>query len=380
MGQFFIKNQGINMRVRKGMIGIAVSVLLMVAFGVVSYMSSEPSPDNNVAAETVKQTYESRLYTLSPYKTGHFGLRMYRQTQDPKYHFAIWTDMAYIASQLNHLSSLIHDEKAILEYSNERLDGYSKARDERSRRRHAATKDDPMYFFMGLDLLRYMARLNEYGLKHKNDAALREVLNTYDFKTVLTDTTMIKAWAAQLANQAYWLKQIGGEDLVSDFTRAFRDTYPEREDYRLSTQQFSNKLYGMTHIILADSGYYQKTIKESDHQWIYDYFRTHIDDIVKYSKEDVIAEVGLTFLLAGLDDDPVVKRSQEVIREAIDRKYGMIPSVSGDFDFAYGEHRNVLAIMLLDWKQPNQGPNVAKTPALYRRLPFGLETQSPKQS
>ncbi|MCJ2376112.1 DUF3541 domain-containing protein [Vibrio sp. ZSDZ34] len=380
MDYFLNNHQGIDMRVRKGMIGIAASILLITGAGVVELTRSKSTPQNYVAAETVKETYESRLYTLSPYKTGHFGLRMFRQTQDPKYHFAIWTDMAYIASQLNHLSSLIDDEKAILAYSMKRLDGYSKARDERSRRRHAATKHDPKYFFMGLDLLRYVARLNEYGLKHKKDAALREVLNTYDFKTVLTDKTMIKAWAAQLANQAYWLKQIGEEDLVSEFTQAFQEAYPEREDYRLSTQQFSNKLYGMTHIILADSGYYQKTIKESDHQWIYDYFRTHIDDIVKYTKEDVIAEVGLTFLLAGLEDDPVVKRSQEVIRNAIDRKYGMIPSVSGDFDFAYGEHRNVLAIMLLDWKQPNQGPNVAKTPALYRRLPFGLETQAPTQS
>ncbi|GAL20391.1 hypothetical protein JCM19235_3393 [Vibrio maritimus] len=50
----------------------------------------------------------------------------------------------------------------------------------------------------------------------------------------------------------------------------------------------------------------------------------------------------------------------------------MIPSVSGDFDFAYGEHRNVLAIMLLDWQPTYEGPNVKSDPKLFKQLPYGV--------
>lgn len=83
----------------------------------------------------------------------------------------------------------------------------------------------------------------------------------------------------------------------------------------------------MTHIIFGDSQYYQKQVNESDHQWIYDYFRDNIDTIILRSKEDVIAEVGITFLLAGLENDPVVEKTRQAIQGSINLEQGMIPSV-----------------------------------------------------
>ncbi|QSA20910.1 DUF3541 domain-containing protein, partial [Vibrio furnissii] len=54
-------------------------------------------------------------------------------------------------------------------------------------------------------------------------------------------------------------------------------------------QQYGNKLYGMTHIIFADSQYYQHTVSEKQYQWIYDYYRANIDTILQRAKEDIIA-------------------------------------------------------------------------------------------
>ncbi len=42
--------------------------------------------------------------------------------------------------------------------------------------------------------------------------------------------------------------------------------------------------------------------------------------------------VGLTFLLAGLEDDPVVEKTRLAIKASIDKKHGMIASIAGDFD------------------------------------------------
>ncbi|MBT2979869.1 DUF3541 domain-containing protein, partial [Vibrio anguillarum] len=103
---------------------------------------------------------------------------------------------------------------------------------------------------------------------------------------------------------------------------SFRKTYPDSADKALSTQQYGNKLYGMTHIIFADSEYYQNPIKEQQHQWIFDYFRNNIDTILLRAKEDVVAEVGITFLLAGLEKDPVVEKTRLAIQQAIDKKKG----------------------------------------------------------
>jgi hypothetical protein len=328
------------------------------------------------SAQLIKDTFESQLYSLPAFKEGHFGLRMYRQTLDDKYLPAVWTDMAQVASRLNHFASDVNTPEQIILYSEERLANYHDQEDERGQRRYTVTKHQPEYFYLGVDLLGAMARADEYGLKHKHDKTLRSVIRRYDFTKYATDPEMIEAWAAQLANQVYCLRQLGEQDVVNDFTKAFKSTYPDSQDKKLSPQQYSNKIYGMTHIIFGDSQYYQKQVNESDHQWIYDYFRDNIDTIILRSKEDVIAEVGITFLLAGRENDPVVEKTRQAIQGSINLEQGMIPSVDGDFDLKYGEHRNVLAIMLLDWKGVHQAPTVANQPFAFQSLPYGLVPKS----
>ncbi|MGB2147178.1 MAG: DUF3541 domain-containing protein [Vibrio toranzoniae] len=329
------------------------------------------------SADLIRTTYESQLYTLPAFKEGHYGLRMYRQTLDDKYAAAVWSDMARVASKLNRLSNDVHTMEQIVLYSKQRVASYIDDNDERSTRRYNVTQHMPEYLYLGVDLLGSMARANEYGLEHKNDAKLREIIRRYDFLRYVTNEDMIKAWAAQLANQVYWLRQLGEQDVVDEFVDTFKKTYPDDKDKKLSSQQYGNKIYGMTHVIFGDSEYYQHQVREQDHQWIYDYFRENIDTILLRAKEDVIAEVGLTFLLAGLEDDPVVEKTRLAIQASIDKKHGMIPSITGDFDLEYGEHRNVLAIMLLDWQQVNEAPTFKGNPKVFKTIPYGLIENQP---
>ncbi|MCG9782769.1 DUF3541 domain-containing protein [Vibrio brasiliensis] len=352
--------------------------LLGLCLGVVlSHTSVAATNDTSfeASADVIRNTYESQLYTLPAFKEGHYGLRMYRQTLDDKYSAAVWSDMARVASRLNRFAAEVNTPEQILLYSEKRLSGYVDETDERSVRRYNVTKHMPEYLYLGVDLLGSMARANEYGLKHKQDAKLREVIRRYDFKKYASDEEMIKAWAAQLANQVYWLRQLGEQDVVNEFTTAFKQAYPDVQDKKLSKQQYGNKLYGMTHIIFGDSEYYQHQVSEQQHQWIYDYFRSNIDTILIRAKEDVIAEVGITFLLAGLENDPVVEKTRYAIQKSINLDKGMIPSVTGDFDITYGEHRNVLAIMLLDWQKVNEAPTVKGQPKVFSNLPYGLVPQ-----
>ncbi|UPR58950.1 DUF3541 domain-containing protein [Vibrio sp. ED004] len=329
------------------------------------------------SADLIRTTYESQLFTLPAFKEGHYGLRMYRQTLDDKYSAAVWSDMARVSSKLSRLSNDVHTMEQIVLYSEKRVASYVGDDDERSVRRYNITKHMPEYLYLGVDLLGSMARANEYGLEHKNDAKLREIIRRYDFSRYVTNEDMVKAWAAQLANQVYWLRQLGEQDVVDEFVDTFKKAYPDDKDKKLSSQQYGNKIYGMTHVIFGDSEYYQHQVSEQEHQWIYDYFRENIDTILLRAKEDVIAEVGLTFLLAGLEDDPVVEKTRLAIQASIDKKHGMIPSITGDFDLEYGEHRNVLAIMLLDWQQVNEAPTFKGNPKMFKTIPYGLIENQP---
>ncbi|MGL6258638.1 DUF3541 domain-containing protein [Vibrio sp. WXL210] len=323
-------------------------------------------------AERIKTTYESKLSSLSLFKQGHYSLRLYRLTQDAKYIDGIQSDLERIANKLNFFATSVYTAEEIQLYSTKRLLEYVGSYDERSQRRYHATQRHPEYLYLGVDLLGALARADEYGLKHQDDQRFRYVLQQYDFSVYVTSREMIKAWAAQLANQVYWLKQLGEADYTDLFKQQFRDTYPDSQDESLSNQQFMNKVYGMTHIILADSRYYQSQVREQEHQWIYTYFRRNQNKILAQTKEDVIAEVGICFLLAGLYDDPFVAAAKEAIRTSVNLEHGMIPSTSGSFDFASGEHRNVLAVMLLDWKTPRVGPRIENEPEVFYHLPEGL--------
>ncbi|MGF1726152.1 DUF3541 domain-containing protein [Photobacterium nomapromontoriensis] len=336
---------------------------------------SEQFPSYQQDAALIRQTYESQLYTLPAFKMGHYGLRMYRQTQHDKYQAAVWADTARVASRLNYFASEVYTPEQISAYSAQRLERYSKKTDVRSVLRYQTTRDTPEYFYLGVDLLGSMARANEYGLKHRDDDKLRQVIRRYDFSKYATDPEMIKAWAAQLANQVYWLRQLDEQDVVDEFIAAFRATYPDDKDASLSDQQYMNKLYGMTHIILAATEYYQYDVDEENFQWIYDYYRTHIDSIIQRSKADVVAEIGINFLLAGEENDPVVAKTRQVIQQSLNRKAGMVPAVNGSTNLKDGEHRNVLAIMLLDWHSANAVPTIQQQPTMFDGLPYGLVSQ-----
>lgn len=208
---------------------LSVALLLCVSLfsnGVRAEVASSGLPDSTARsgqiahtfdqdAALIKATFESELYTLPPYTLGHYGLRMYRQTQDDKYATAIWNDMARVASRLNKFAAEVHTSAQIRQYAEKKISNYRKKTGERSKLRYEVTKTKPEYLYLGIGLLGSMARADEYGLKHREDATLREVIRRYDFTEYATDPAMIRAWAAQLANQVYWLKQLGEQDVVA---------------------------------------------------------------------------------------------------------------------------------------------------------------------
>ena len=81
-----------------------------------------------------------------------------------------------------------------------------------------------------------------------------------------------------------------------------------------------------------------------------------------------VAEVGICFALAGEADSPAVAKLRQVLVAAYRPELGMIPAVDGTHDIERGEHRNVLALMLLAWPpRLHPGPDLPRY-EVYRRL------------
>lgn len=300
--------------------------------------------ESEVAAR-IKQTFENNMYQLPPRVQGHYAVRLYRLTGDNKYLYPSLYDYYIINDRINTFSANIQTPG----YINQRAFALSAALGKgiRGKARRHALKSFPQFIFYATELLNYSARLNEFGVKVPQPAL--RALNNYDFLPGLTDKTMIRAWAAQLANYVYWLRKLGIADHTEAFKTAFFKAYPDSEDRNLSRWHLRNKLYGLTHFVFAASDYYQHHVSVDEFGWVLSYFEQNQSLVMKNATDDIAAEIGLCFLLMKKNSHPLVKLTKAQMVNSFNTKFGMIPSVSGKIDLATAEHRNVLAYMLLAW-------------------------------
>lgn len=319
----------------------------------------------------ILQHYESKAYQLKPSKAGHMGLRLYRHYQDDKYAYLMLQGVLYTDKALNKLVKNGLDSLSIEKFIKKNNKSF-KANTKKKKLRKKTLKTYPRYRYMATKVLRHVARLDELGLQHKKHKKLIQLLEGYHFQKVFTDSMMIKAWGAQLANQVYWLKQIGIADYTVEFMQAVEKTYPHKKDRRLSNQQFENKIYTLTHILIAASGYYQTPLNYNEYAGMVDYLRENTPMIIKRVKEDVLIEVGISLLLVD-ESYPEIYTIKNQINSKIDMDHQMIRSKKGSADFAKGEHRNIIAVLLLDWQGCSSSPTRKDVKKLNAHLPNTLK-------
>ncbi|WP_290537009.1 DUF3541 domain-containing protein [Alcanivorax sp.] len=221
------------------------------------------------------------------------------------------------------------------------------------------------------NLLYYLNKVDQFGLAGKPPFTRTEqgldYLRQVDFARFILDPDVIAAYSPQLANMVYYLHDLGIRDLREPFQQAFRQVFPDQPPQ--PGPALDAQVYGMTHVIIAASGYYQKPIRREDFAWIFDYLERHHRDLIAYTKPDIYTEMALCFLLAGEGDSPVIGAVSEALEKRYDPQAEMIPSPHWGTDLNKGEHRNVLAIMLYHWpSRLHPGPDLSHYPAYRQRF------------
>lgn len=313
-----------------------------------NYNSKPASTDSrklsyNDIALAIKNKYDQELDKLEDYKASHYAARIYRISGATSYLTYNVKDLWNMKDEAHELLQTARNSTEA-EFSKAKADSWAPGIRTELRRKSLDIAPSLPYYLSSLSLLR---RALEYRVCYVEFDQLKERVLAKDYTHSLTDPFMIKAWAAQLANVVVWIKLLGGKDYSDIFLEALQTVYPHDQDESLSTQQYENKIYGLTHMILASSQYYQYHINRADFAWIFDFFDNHIDDIVSRAKADVVAEVGIAYLLAREYNHPALEKTKQNIARQYNETYHMIPSVEGLYDFSPGAHRNILAIMLL---------------------------------
>ncbi|MBB1441094.1 DUF3541 domain-containing protein [Shewanella sp. SG41-4] len=331
----------------------------------------EKTPHNLTADQVyqgIKTNLETNLYSLPPRVQGHYAIRQYRMTGENKYANGSLIDLLTIAEQQAYYYCNLDKPGFINTESKVKVGNLGNG--PRGIARKAALSPYPNFLLYSDVLLRYASRVDEFGFTGPCHDLMIKTLKNVNLEPALTDRKMIEAWAAQLINYVYWAKQIGVGDYYEAYKKAFIKTYPDSKDVQLTKGQYKNKVYGMTHFIFSASQYYQHPVDPKEYQWILDYFEKNIDRILIDTSEDIITEVGISFLITGNGDNTVVDKVKKHVISAYDPNIMMIPSPSGKAELSSGEHRNVLAMMLLHWPETlHKGPYLNNISSTKKYLP-----------
>lgn len=313
----------------------------------------EQGLDHAAVAAAIRERYEAALPDLPHSKQRHYAQRLYRITGDARY-LPLNRDygqrlVGRIREEIEALDTPDHAERR----AREKVAAYPTGSEKQRRRKRMLAEWGEIAYAKSLAFeltqAQYHGLLNEADLPGYRRAL--DYLASVDFRPFLLDSDVMAIYAAQVANLVYYLEDLGVTDLREEVITAFRQQYPPRRDPRLSTAEYRNKIYGMTHFVIAASDYYQQPVSAEEFRWVLDEFAASLERILADTKEDIYTEVGISFLLAGEEEHPAVGRLQDALVGAYDPEARMVPSEQGGTDLANGEHRNVLAIMLLDWPE-----------------------------
>ena len=319
-------------------------------------------PQASSVVSDLRSHYEEGLDRLPLSLQRHYAQRLYRVTGEERF---LPYQQRHAQQLINTLERDVRGLTLQADYAFQRDRMLSEARATRTerQRQRAALFDAYPGMAFATDLVFRMVQLEYYGLL---DVVLGveadivyQVLTDSDFGSFLLSEAAIRHYAAQAANQVWFLYQLGVVDLRNPFIQRFQEIYPTLGDADLSRAEWHNKIYGMTHIVIAASRYYQDTLPPGSFAWITDYFIDQLPLLLDQATEDILAEVGISLALTGQLSHPAVEHIRRSLITAYDAEARMIPSPGGSTDFARGEHRNVLAIMLLSWPdQLHPGPHI----------------------
>jgi len=322
--------------------------------------------DASVIANSIRENIERRLYTLDFDVQCHFATRMYRVTGDKSYTKPIvaWflAEKEKLLTDLKNASS----KRYVSNRSEELFEEY-KMRVKRKAGRDVkevkriklfSTRKESLFYYRIIENLYF---LKNFGLsKGKLGCAFKRGLTFLrnrkdEIKNYIFEDSAIKYYGTQLINQVNYLKFLGVVDVIPSFENKFIKMFMKRK--RLPDYMYRNKIYGLTHFIIADSDYYQRFASKR-FMWIIDYFRNNIGEIIGKTNADIISEVGLCFKLMRVKDRKVFKLVTNYLLNAYDGKIGYIPRDDSK-DLNIAEHTNIVAFLFLhNFRRFYKGPDI----------------------
>jgi hypothetical protein len=262
-----------------------------------------------------------------------------------------------LPKMLNSLDAATSDEKCNI-YANRVLKAY-KITSPRRQRRASYYNKHPEVITYALSVL-YLFVIKSLGLdtnvlyKDKFEEALK-YLSTKNIYKLFLDKELIKADPSECANIIYNAYYLGLFDKRNDLLNIYNEYWVSLKPN--DNYEWLDKIYALTHIIIATSNYYQNFVNYADYKTILNYFEKDIENIARNVNVDSLGEVGLCFKLAGIKSNDIIDKVKIVLMEHFNEEIGYIPHDKYVNNLNKSEHRNIIANMVLsDFDRLYKGP------------------------
>tara|TARA_B110000208_G_C11794080_1_gene438806 strand:+ start:2567 stop:3088 length:522 start_codon:yes stop_codon:yes gene_type:complete len=171
---------------------------------------------------------------------------------------------------------------------------------------------------------------------------------------------MIRCDASALINYVYYFRSLGIHDYLIVYTNKFKLIYNNKN--KIKKYEYRNKIYGMTHFIIAGSNYYQNYVDYTEYKWIINYFKKNINEILKRTTIDIIVEVGICLYLVKLFDNELINLITNKLIQNYDINNYLIKPKNKSNDLNKNEHTSILILMFFNW---NKNTILTKGPILF---------------
>jgi len=295
--------------------------------------------------DSLTQIYEANIFNLSLGSSGHYFARHHAVYNSPKYQNVVaWNVyIRYYARFDKMLQTFINNQESKTEYKGD------KPKKKRKLLRYKFYIQNPKAMFYDRFLNGWF-HLVKFGLLNKfSEELLKKAvskLKKINFEKIYCTEEAIKYDSSYLFNAVLFLKHLNiDRTIAGKCEKMLEKMYlgSKANLDKLPKEEYQSFVYSLTHIIIADSKYYQRFV--SGHQWIIKYFINNIQTIISRTTPDIVSEVGLCLRLCRQD-----KKYERLMSETKKQLVSKIKWNKLETDPEYlhkREHTNSILIMLL---------------------------------
>ncbi|MBU0976344.1 MAG: DUF3541 domain-containing protein [Patescibacteria group bacterium] len=295
--------------------------------------------------ETLKSRFESELEKFPLGKQWHYSERLYRTTGNKKYIKNIRKYWIQRTRSFHDLINALNDDSRQKTLGRKYVESLKKYKSPRLQKRVPIYREIPEFKYFQ-ELIWFLNRAKDYKIKKNFSPTLlkdtADKLKSINFREYFNNQILMKFDPVQTVNTLFFLKNLG----IADYTTESLDLIKKLFESPKTREEYQNKLYSFTHIIISDSRYYQQFIDQEKYSWIYNFLEDEIPDILKLKNNDIIAEIGLCYKLAKIENASL-KKIKILISNELDNQGGILLRDKQEKSLEKIEHRNVLAILLL---------------------------------